>query len=157
MLVTTSVALLEAVEQQLVEQLLTLPTAATARAALASNGGAVVVSDLAEGIRIANRLAPEHLELCVRDAHVVRDALTAYGGLFVGSCSAEVFGDYGAGPNHVLPTAGGARFQAGLSVATFLRPLTYLELHDAGELRADAAHLARLEGLEAHARSAERR
>ena len=157
MLVTTSVALLEAVEQQLLEQLLTLPTAATARAALGGNGVAVVVSDLAEGIRIVNRLAPEHLELCVRDAHVVRAALTAYGGLFVGSRSAEVFGDYGAGPNHVLPTAGGARFQAGLSVATFLRPLTYLQLHDAKELRADAAHLARLEGLEAHARSAERR
>ncbi|MFT7680478.1 MAG: histidinol dehydrogenase, partial [Planctomycetota bacterium] len=71
--------------------------------------------------------------------------------------SAEVFGDYGAGPNHVLPTAGGARFQAGLSVATFLRASTYLQLSDAQALRGDTAQLARLEGLEAHARASSAR
>lgn len=157
MLVSTSTELLDAVQQELQRQLATLPTAATARAALQQNGMALLVQDLAEAIAIANQLAPEHLELLLQDADTVARALTAYGGLFVGSCSAEVFGDYGAGPNHVLPTAGGARFQAGLSVMTFLRPLTYLQLQDAGALRADAAHLARLEGLEAHARSAERR
>lgn len=156
-LVTPSADLCGAVAAELERQLPSLPTAATAGNALRSNGAAVVVRDLAEGIRLANRLAPEHLELCVRDAADVQSRLTAYGGLFVGSRSAEVFGDYGAGPNHVLPTGGGSRFQAGLSVMTFLRPLTWLEVDDAAALRADAAHLARLEGLEAHARSAEAR
>ncbi|MFT4844120.1 MAG: histidinol dehydrogenase, partial [Candidatus Azotimanducaceae bacterium] len=100
---------------------------------------------------------PEHLELCVQAPDDLREQLTAYGSLFVGAKSAEVFGDYGAGPNHVLPTGGGSRFQAGLSVLTFLRPLTFLELQDPSLLRGDAAMLARLEGLEGHARSAEQR
>jgi len=156
-LVTTSATLRAAVEVELAEQLPLLPTAATAAAALRGNGVSVQVSGIDEAARIANRFAPEHLELCVRDADAVRARFTSYGGLFVGSQSAEVFGDYGAGPNHVLPTGGGARFQAGLSVMTFLRPLTYLQIENAEHLRADAAHLARLEGLEAHARSAEAR
>lgn len=156
-LVTPSEALATAVVEQLEAQLHTLPTAATARVSLRDNGAAIVVADLDEAVRVANRLAPEHLELCVRDADRLTDQLTAYGGLFVGSASAEVFGDYGAGPNHVLPTGGGARFQAGLSVMTFLRPSTYLQLRDPSRLRADAASLARIEGLEGHARSAEQR
>lgn len=156
-LVTTDAELRDAVEAELARQLPSLPTAATAAASLRNNGLCVLVTDLDEAIAIANRLAPEHLELCVHDAQSVRGRFTAYGGVFVGSRSAEVYGDYGAGPNHVLPTGGGARFQAGLSVMTFLRPLTYLQIEDAELLRADAAHLARLEGLEAHARSAEAR
>ena len=88
--------------------------------------------------------------------------VSCHGGLFVGAGSGEVQGDHVAGPDHVLPTAGGARFQAGLSVATFLRPATFLALDGEGDedaaaiagLAADAAALARLEGLEAHARSA---
>ncbi|MGK0201918.1 MAG: histidinol dehydrogenase [Planctomycetota bacterium] len=156
-LVTTSVALLDDVERELTLQLQPLPTASTAAASLRGNGAAMVVAGLDEAVQVANRLAPEHLELCVQDPEDLCEHLTAYGSLFVGAKSAEVFGDYGAGPNHVLPTGGGSRFQAGLSVLTFLRPLTYLQLRDPSLLRGDAAALARLEGLEGHARSAERR
>jgi len=157
MLLTTSSALLAAVERELAEQLQSLSTAATAMASLRQNGLAVLVQDLEEAVAVANQLAPEHLELCVREPALLQERLTAYGSVFVGSRSAEVFGDYGAGPNHVLPTGRGSRFQAGLSVMTYLRPLTFLQLQEPAVLRGDAAHLARLEGLEAHARSAERR
>jgi phosphoribosyl-ATP pyrophosphohydrolase/phosphoribosyl-AMP cyclohydrolase/histidinol dehydrogenase len=137
--------------------LASLPTAATALAAFCSNGVVALVDDLAQGVSVANRLAPEHLEICVRDGEVVQDRLTAYGSLFVGGQTAEVFGDYGAGPNHVLPTGGGSRFQAGLSVMTYLRPLTFLNVQDPRLIQQDAARLARMEGLEGHARSAQRR
>ncbi len=83
-----------------------------------------------------------------------------YGGLFIGSSSAEVFGDYGIGPNHTLPTGGVARYKGGLSVFDFLRVRTWLRLDNGPESAAiagDAAALARLEGLEAHARAADRR
>ena len=166
-LVTTDAGLVPRVEAALARQLEDLPTAAVARAALAGQGAAVVVPDLAAAAAVADRLAPEHLELLVADPAALAglaERVTCYGGLFVGAGSGEVLGDYGAGPNHVLPTAGGARFQAGLSVATFLRPATFLALDGEGDedaaafadLAADAAALARLEGLEAHARSAER-
>ena len=157
LLVTTSARLLDAVEKELALQLQTLPTSSTASASLRGNGVAFLVADLNEAVQVANRLAPEHLELCVQNPDALRENLTAYGSLFVGGETAEVFGDYGAGPNHVLPTGGGPRFQAGLSVLTFLRPLTYLQLRDPSQLLGDAAQLARLEGLEGHARSAERR
>tara|TARA_R110002072_G_scaffold4174_1_gene29401 strand:+ start:113521 stop:114783 length:1263 start_codon:yes stop_codon:yes gene_type:complete len=157
LLVTTSARLLDAVEKELALQLQTLPTGSTASASLRGNGVAFLVADLNEAVQVANRLAPEHLELCVQNPDALRENLTAYGSLFVGGETAEVFGDYGAGPNHVLPTGGGPRFQAGLSVLTFLRPLTYLQLRDPSQLLGDAAQLARLEGLEGHARSAERR
>ncbi|MCA8949481.1 MAG: histidinol dehydrogenase, partial [Planctomycetes bacterium] len=156
-LVTTSRELADEVDRELSRQLTDLATAPTARLALERQGVTVIADDLDTAIALANRRAPEHLELCVADPDALVDHLTAYGALFVGQRTAEVFGDYGAGPNHVLPTAGGARFQAGLSVATFLRPLTFLALDDPSELAVDAAQLARLEGLEAHARSAARR
>ncbi|MEO8479691.1 MAG: histidinol dehydrogenase, partial [Gemmatimonadota bacterium] len=79
------------------------------------------------------------------------------GAIFVGERSAEVFGDYGAGPNHVLPTGGGARFTAGLSVFTFLRPRSWLRIDDPTPLGLTTARLARIEGLEGHARAAEAR
>ena len=78
------------------------------------------------------------------------------GAVFLGPGSAEVFGDYGAGPNHCLPTGGAARFAAGLSVLAFLRARTWLEMDD-GLIASEAAALARIEGLEAHARAAELR
>jgi phosphoribosyl-ATP pyrophosphohydrolase/phosphoribosyl-AMP cyclohydrolase/histidinol dehydrogenase len=80
--------------------------------------------------------------------------LTAYGSLFIGNASAEALADYGVGPNHVLPTGGGARFQSGLAVFTFLRTPTWLRIDNAEATATDAALLARLEGLEAHARAA---
>jgi phosphoribosyl-ATP pyrophosphohydrolase/phosphoribosyl-AMP cyclohydrolase/histidinol dehydrogenase len=158
-LVTVASGLLEAVEAQLTAQLATLPTRATARAAL-EHGFAVVCADLDEAVAVCDALAPEHLELLVEDAAGLAPRLGHYGGLFVGHGAAEVLGDYGAGPNHVLPTGGASRHVGGLSVLHFLRVRTWLRLDDAAgaaTLVDDAVQLARLEGLEGHARSALRR
>jgi phosphoribosyl-ATP pyrophosphohydrolase/phosphoribosyl-AMP cyclohydrolase/histidinol dehydrogenase len=160
MLVTTSAALCDAVEVALVGQLTTLPTARVAVAALA-NGFCCIVPDLPQAAALANHLAPEHLQIVTRDAEAVAELCSRYGAIFIGADTAEVFGDYGAGPNHVLPTAGGARFAGGLSVLTFLRCSTSLQTtatnKELARLGVDCARLARLEGLEAHARAAESR
>lgn len=160
-LISTSEPLLEHVECELQEQLRTLPSAPTAREALA-NGCCVLARSIDEAIALADRHAPEHLEIHCRGAEAVAKRLRHAGALFIGHASAEVFGDYGAGPNHTLPTGGTARHAAGLSVLHFLRVRTWLRVDDAGgsaaqDLVRDAAALGRLEGLEAHARSSERR
>ncbi|NNC93349.1 MAG: histidinol dehydrogenase [Acidimicrobiia bacterium] len=155
-LVTTDPSLPGRVRDRLEKQLATLPTARIATPALLG-GGTVVAGDLAEAIAACDALAPEHLQLSVRDPEAVRGLLSHYGAVFVGEGSAEVFGDYGVGPNHVLPTGGTARFSGGLSVFTFLRVRTWLQIEPSADLIADAAGLARLEGLEGHARAAERR
>ena len=122
-------------------------------------GYAVLVDSVEEAADACNRLAPEHLEVLVGDIEDAASRLNHYGGLFLGSGAAEVFGDYGVGPNHVLPTGGNARFAAGLSVLTFLRMRTWISSETALEedLIRDTAALARLEGLEGHARAAEAR
>jgi len=156
-LVSTSTSVVDAVEQALRRQLATLPTAATARAAL-GGGGAVLCGDLATALTVCDRLAPEHLQLAVGDAAALVPRLQHYGALFCGRHGAEVLGDYGAGPNHVLPTGGAARYSGGLSVFRFLRIRTVLQLEDGDpELLADAAALADLEGLPGHAAAARRR
>lgn len=156
-LVTTDATLIARVEAALREQLATLPTAPTARRALA-NGASVLCDTLDDAIAACDALAPEHLEVMTADPRAVALRLRHYGAVFIGSRSAEVFGDYGVGPNHVLPTGRTARFSGGLSVFTFLRVRTWLEAggHDRA-VAGDAAALARLEGLEAHARAAQRR
>lgn len=157
MLVTVAPELLDAVETELDNQLADLPTRAVAARAL-TRGCAVVCDNLDQAIAACDALAPEHLQLCVGDPAGVLARVRHYGAAFVGEGSAEVLGDYGAGPNHVLPTSGGARFGGGLSVMTFLRLRTWMTLDEpAAELCRDAAALARLEGLEGHARAAERR
>ena len=158
-LVTPSSWLIDAVDEALNAQLTSLPTAETARAAL-KNSYAVRVSDLSEGMEIANALAPEHLEVVTRDPSQVAKKAHHYGALFIGAGAAEVLGDYGVGPNHTLPTGGTARSFGGLSVHTFLRARTWMRFDpqtaDSRPYR-DAAQFARLEGLEGHARSAEQR
>jgi phosphoribosyl-ATP pyrophosphohydrolase/phosphoribosyl-AMP cyclohydrolase/histidinol dehydrogenase len=147
------------VETELARQLADLPTGEVARAALA-NGGVVLVANVEEGIAACDALAPEHLELLLDKAADVAPRLAHFGAIFIGAGSAEVLGDYGAGPNHVLPTAGTARSKGGLSVYTFLRVRTWLRIDDSAAARPlieDAAWFGRVEGLEAHARSAERR
>ena len=153
MLITTDAGLADDVDDELQRQLEDLPTAEIARPAL-GNGFSVVVADLDTASVLAERLAPEHLAIHVAEADALANALTSYGSLFVGDSTAETFADYGVGPNHVLPTGGGARFQSGLSVATFLRSPTWLRLDQPQNLVEDTANLARLEGLEAHARAA---
>ena len=158
-LVTIDPALRDRVAAELKRQLAALPTAVVARAALA-NGGVVVVANIEEGIAACDGLAPEHLELCLENATTVAPRLAHFGALFIGAGAAEVLGDYGAGPNHVLPTASTARARGGLSVYTFLRVRTWLRIDDVAAARPlveDAAWFGRVEGLEAHARSAERR
>jgi len=173
MLLATTEAMVAAVERELELQLADLPTAATARVALA-NGCAIVVASAGSGadaradtraandatIDLANALAPEHLHLHRRDAADLAPRLVDAGTLFIGGDAAEVLGDYGAGPNHVLPTGGSARARGGLSVLDFLRARTWLRIDErraAAPLARDAADLARLEGLEGHARAAELR
>jgi len=158
-LVTTDSALADAVEREIERQLAGLPTRDIAGAAL-RNGFIVVADSLEEAVSVCDRLAPEHLQILTEGAEEVARHLNHYGGLFIGGTSAEVFGDYGIGPNHTLPTGGVARFKGGLSVFDFLRIRTWLRMEDGPATAAavrDAAALARLEGLEAHARAAERR
>lgn len=157
MLITTCPELLDEVERELEMQLTDLPTRSIALRAL-ENGWAISIPSIEEGIRICNEVAPEHLELMVGEREAVAKQLTEYGSLFLGAASAEVFGDYGIGPNHVLPTGRTARFSSGLSVLSFLRTRTWVDVMDPDEeLIRDCAALARLEGLEAHARAAEAR
>ena len=158
-LVTTSKVLLADVEVQLLAQLADLTTGSTARAALA-NGGAVLCDSLEDACRAVDLIAPEHLELLVENAHEVRDRLRHWGAAFVGAGAAEVLGDYGAGPNHTLPTSRAARFTGGLSVFTFLRIRSWMSIEDpaaAVTLAEDAEWFACVEGLEAHARAARHR
>ncbi|MBI1289874.1 histidinol dehydrogenase [bacterium] len=158
-LVTNHEPLIAATNAELERQLATLPTAETARAAL-GNGYAVLAATPDMAVEVVDRLAPEHLELLLANAAAVAPRLRHWGGLFIGSGTAEVLGDYGAGPNHTLPTGGTARFTGGLSVFHFLRIRTWMRIDvaaEAQELVEDAVRLARHEGLEAHARSAELR
>jgi len=158
-LVTTDASLPARVNAEIEAQLATLPTAEVARVAI-SKGIAVTCADLAEAIAVTDRFAPEHLEVMTRDARAVSGRISHYGGLFIGARAAEVFGDYGAGPNHVLPTGGTGRYTGGLSVHSFLRIRTWMDITDGAAsqgLVEDAAALARLEGLEGHARAAEAR
>ena len=154
MLITTSQALSGEVDQAIGRQLEDLPTSDTASRAL-ENGFCLIVGSLGEAVSMSDRIAPEHLALHVDDPSQLVEGLHSYGSLFVGSGTAEAFADYGAGPNHVLPTGGGARYHSGLSVLTFLRSPTWMALDDAGPLVDDTMLLARLEGLEAHARAAQ--
>ena len=158
-LVAMDPALIPAVEAELTTQLAGLPTADTARAAL-KKGGVVACPDVEEAIRVSDAIAPEHLQLSVADAKDLALRLNHYGAIFIGEHSAEVFGDYGVGPNHVLPTSGTSRARGGLSVMDFLRVRTWIQLDGSGpsrELVEDSAWMARQEGLEAHARAAELR
>lgn len=156
-LLTTDPDLPGRVEIALQVRLDGLATAPTARRALA-NGGVCVTRSLHDAVRACDAIAPEHLQIMARDADSIARRVRHAGALFIGSGSAEVLGDYGMGPNHVLPTGGTARSCAGLSVQTFLRTRTWMRMQSApAEALEDAAGLARLEGLEGHARAAEAR
>ena len=140
------------------EQLPLLERADIARQAML-RGGAIIVKDIDRAIELANRFAPEHLCLLIDDPNSVLEKVKNAGGVFVGETSPEVLGDYTAGPSHVMPTGGSARWASPLSILDFLRvmSLVALETEDLLRLGPDAAILARAEGLTAHARSIERR
>jgi phosphoribosyl-ATP pyrophosphohydrolase/phosphoribosyl-AMP cyclohydrolase/histidinol dehydrogenase len=158
-LVTSCASHAELIQAELDRQLATLPTADTARVAL-GNGFVVVCESIDQAIEISDTLAPEHLEIITRDAEEIASRVRNAGGIFIGSRTAEVLGDYGIGPNHTLPTGGTARFQSGLSVMHFLRLRTWIRIDDpvaCEPVLDDTMRIARTEGLIAHERSAMRR
>ena len=145
------------VERALELRLPRLSTKETAAASLEAGGLIIVYDSIEEALEIANRIAPEHLELhTVSTAEWVR-GLKNYGSLFIGSCSAEILGDYSAGINHTLPTSGSARFTGGLSVRNYLKTVTTLHcVRSEGYVHAltAAKAIALAEGLKGHAESA---
>jgi phosphoribosyl-ATP pyrophosphohydrolase/phosphoribosyl-AMP cyclohydrolase/histidinol dehydrogenase len=158
-LISTSARLVADVESAIERRLASLATAPNAASALA-RGFAVVPASMDEAIATSDRLAPEHLQIVTADPDSVATRCRHYGAVFIGALTAEVAGDYGAGPNHTLPTGGGARYTGGLSVLDFLRQRTWMRMDDpdtAVDLYADAAEMAAIEGLEAHREAAELR
>lgn len=157
-LAATSAETLAAVALALEGQLATLPRAAIARASL-DQARLIQTRSLSESAEIANAYAPEHLALHIDAPDSMLARIDNAGAVFVGRWSAETFGDYICGPSHVLPTDGAARAWSGVSVASFMKSFTVQTLDAAGAraLAGAAARLARLEGLEAHARAADMR
>ena len=137
----------------------TMPRRAIIAAALAGRGALIKVRDLAEACELVNRIAPEHLELAVTEPRALLPRIRHAGAIFLGSYSSEALGDYCAGPNHVLPTSGSARFSSPLGVYDFQKRSSVIGISRAGALKLGpiAAELARGEGLSAHAASAEYR
>jgi histidinol dehydrogenase len=156
LLLTPSQRLAEDVLGEVREQVAVLPRRQIAEASLREYGAAIVVKDLEEAAGIANRLAPEHLELLIRDPWGLLPRLKHAGAIFMGDASPEVLGDYVAGPNHVLPTGGTARFASPLSVDDFQRRSSLIAFNreQLEALEPAMVELARLEGLEAHAKAA---
>jgi len=158
-LVSPSATYLDAVEAAMARLLPTLSRRAVIAASLAARGALIETRDLEQACAIANRIAPEHLELSVADPQAWLPKLRNAGAIFLGRYSSEAIGDYCAGPNHVLPTAGTARFSSPLGVYDFQKRSSVIEVSraGAGALGPLAATLARGEGFDAHARSAEAR
>jgi histidinol dehydrogenase len=157
-LVSESRANLDAILAEVERQLETLPRADIARAALAG-ARAIRVRDMAEACEVANLYGPEHLALQTIDAEALVARIIAAGAIFVGAFAAETLGDYAAGPSHVLPTDGAARTLGGITTASLMTSMSVQSVSEAGAraLAPVAASLARLEGLEAHARAADLR
>ncbi len=160
-LATDSEEIAKAVQQEIEEQLKDLPTAATARQSVDTFGKIIVTSSIEEACEIANKKAPEHLELAMdagEKLEAAKKLVHNYGSLFIGHGSAEVFGDYAAGLNHTLPTSGSARFTGGLSVRAFIKTVTTLRTIEGKEGPLASAKAAGIlgdaEGLAAHARAA---
>ncbi len=156
-LATPSEALARATREQLEKQLAQLPTAPVARQALATGGALIVTRDLEEALELANRYAPEHLQLLTSEPDRWLPEIENAGAIFIGPYSPVPLGDYVAGPSHVLPTSGTARFFSVLGVEDFQKTTSLVEFSEAGfrRLAPAAARLARLEGLIAHSRALE--
>lgn len=152
LLITDDAAFGRAVAAAVAKRLETLERRAIAGASWRDFGAIITVRDMAEAAELSNRIAPEHLELCVADPEALLPAIRHAGAVFLGQWTPEAIGDYIGGPNHVLPTARSARFSSGLSVLDFLKRTTLARMTP-GALRAigpAAARLARSESLEAH-------
>jgi histidinol dehydrogenase len=155
-LITYNEKFAESVIKELTVQLENLETKEIASKAL-DNSFVIIVDSLDQAVEIANKKAPEHLQLCFDNAYRFINAFVNYGSLFVGNYSAEVFGDYCSGTNHVLPTNGVSRYSGGLSVFDFMKIQTYQIISEEAArntLIPVAAHLAEIEGLIAHKKAA---
>lgn len=154
-LVTDSPTLAQAVQAELETQLEALPRRDTARESIDSNGKIIVTDSLEKAVEAVNRIAPEHLELCVDEPFALLPRIRNAGSIFLGRSTPEALGDYFAGPNHTLPTAGTARFSSPLGVDDFVKRSSFLYYtQDAlNAVSPQIQHFARQEGLEAHARS----
>ena len=158
-LVTDSRELAISVQAEVEAQLESLPRKDIARRSIADNGKIIVTDSLDKAVETANRIAPEHLELCVDEPFALLPRIKNAGSVFLGRSTPEALGDYFAGPNHTLPTSGTARFSSPLGVDDFMKRSSFLS-YDQAALNACGdriADFARREGLEGHARSAESR
>ena len=155
-LITDSEDLARAVAGELDKQLAALPRNEIATAALQNHGGLIVTPDMEEAVRLANDIAPEHLELLVQNPFELLGSIENAGAIFLGENAPEPLGDYFAGPNHVLPTSGTARFFSPLSVDDFIKKSSIISYSREAlrEVYEDIAIFAEAEGLSAHARSA---
>ncbi len=155
-LLTPSARLIDDVAAEAERQLARLPRREIARSALEGHGALVLTSSLEEAIQVSNALAPEHLELLVADPDALLPRIQSAGAVFLGRFTPEVVGDYVAGPNHVLPTAGTARFASALGTEDFVKRLSVIEYSSEGLLEAGphVAELSRVEGLHGHGAAA---
>ena len=158
-LISPDAAYLETVAESIDTLLPTMERAEIIAASLSNRGALIQVQDLSEAVALSNRLGPEHLELAAVNAEELLDAIEVAGAIFVGSLACESLGDYCAGPNHVLPTSGTARFSSPLGVYDFQKRSSVIRCSNEGAkvLGRVASVLARGESLTAHARSAEMR
>jgi histidinol dehydrogenase len=158
-LITNDESFLFRVQERALALLPEMPRKSVIKKSLEDRGALILVKDLDEACKIANSIAPEHLELSVEEPGLLLDQIDNAGAIFMGRYTSEALGDYCAGPNHVLPTSGTARFSSPLGVYDFQKRTSLIEVSESGarDLGRIAAKLAREEGLEAHARSAEKR
>ena len=158
-LVTTDESLAQAASAEIESQLATLPTADVARTSWRDNGRILVVDSDDEAVLATDSIAPEHLQVMTRDSASIAARLTNFGSLFVGHNAPVAFGDYVSGPNHILPTQTCARFSNGVFAGTFLKVSSFQEITEEGakSLSGPCAHLAGVEGLFGHQRSAQLR
>ena len=158
-LVTTSETLAREVSDEVERQLKLLPREEIARASVENCGKIIVADSIDDAVKVSNAIAPEHLELCVKEPFEVLERVTAAGSVFLGANTPEAAGDYFAGPNHTLPTSGSARFSSPLSVDDFVKKSSFICYTKEGFESAidDIVMFAESEGLTAHARSAEAR
>lgn len=156
-LITDSRALADKVSLEVERQVALIPRGSVAAAAFGNRGGAVIARDLDQAFELANEYAPEHMCLLLRDAQSYVSRVRNAGGVFVGESSPEALADYIAGPSHVMPTGGSARFASPLTVADFRKVTSVVALGDADleRLGPAAARIARAEGLAGHARAIE--
>ena len=154
-LITDNAAFAERVSDAVDKQILTLDRREIADASWSNNGALIVVENMDEAISLVDRVAPEHLELAVSDAHTLAMKVRHAGAIFLGRYAPEAIGDYIAGPNHVLPTSRSARFSSGLGVLDFMKrtPFVGCDADSLGKIGSAVVTLAEAEGLGAHARS----